>query len=1124
MKCFYNSILLLFFAANLFAQEEVKLTEVIPPSPNVMAINKFVDVPVSLYTGSSNINIPLHTINLNNFTLPVSLSYQSSGLKVDEIASFVGAGWTLNATGVISRTLYGLPDEYSGEYGQGYFSDISKRAFDDLYHINFTEIEDCTISNPAIDPISTSGDPVNFLDSLSSGIIDVQSDLYHFSMPGKSGKFTFNHDGDIKKLSIDDMKIVQQPFHDGIPAISSDDYEWEIIDDKGVKYYYNKAELTEAYSVCGSGGTSVNVGDVKTYQSSWYLTKIIAYTDTINFLYENELITYEQTLSESAKIKGRLITNTLGDTGPSITNSNCKNNSTTQAKRLSGITTSNGDSIAFISNTARQDLEGAFRLDRIEVYKNNNFTSAHQFHYDDFSNNKLKLTKVTQVDENQKELNPYSFDYFEGSLPALNSKSQDYWGYYNGASNATLLGQYKDEAYNLNKNSTNREPVLEFCRRGTLKRINYPTGGYAEFDYGLHEIYDNENLETYFETLTLSGGTIDSPIDELKMITVEQDCYVSIDKSSSDNIENYAELRSSLTTKINLEPNGQRYFLPAGTYWLYVKSGDATEKFISLEYEQLEPKNVTVGGLRIKKTTIFDPIKNTSPLITEYNYLQSDGNSSGLTFRKPLLAYKSTHQFGELAINAGGIVVGCNDKSLVEYVNLSSQSQLPLAYVQGSHVGYSQVIVNKISEKGIKKGFTKYTYVNEKRVYDAYPFSPELKLNYTNGKIWEENTFAEAKPEPIQSIVYSYDNIEANDYIENLNFKLLNSTFCYSCDQDKFAYTVIRYQPVWSRVSSIKKIIPDSDGTSGIKEITEYSYADGSHHNVVSKTDYNISNINKKEHTFYSYHDTFTGLKTGVSTYVGDYQKQGVNFNYADTRPSKVKRWNSKKNNYYLSDEFFIDKGEIEWKISYGDENSIKLKQTFLRDKRKNVIAHISNASSDEVVYTSFEDNSQQNVIFEENAIISLSPFARTGKSVYQLSQGDIFITLDPGHYNLSFFGRDKNSLIVSKVQGMEIGLYESETTNTDWFIYTATFELDENQTIKISGDVILDELRITPSKSEITTYSYNNKNQISDITDPNNQTLYYNYDSFNRLISIEDTDKNLLKKFTYSQYKKESN
>ncbi|MBK6267397.1 RHS repeat protein [Marivirga sp. S37H4] len=1123
MKHFYQTVLLLFFATSLFAQEEVNFSEVIPPSPNVMAINKFVDVPVSLYTGSANVNVPLHTLKLNNFTLPVSLSYHSAGLKVDEIASFVGAGWTLNATGVISRTVNGLPDEYSGALGQGYFSEISKRAYQND-RVNFTEIEDCTISNPSINPIVTTGDPVNFLDSLSSGIIDVQSDLYHFSMPGRSGKFIFDHDRNIKKLSIDDMEVVQQPFQDGIPSISSD-YEWEIMDDKGVKYYYHKPEVTEAYSVCGSGSSSIDVGDVKTYQSSWYLTKIIAFSDTIHFQYENELITYEQTLSESARVKGRLLISGLGHTGPSITNSHCKNNSTTQAKRLSGITTSSGDSIAFISNTARQDLSGAYQLDRMEVYKYNHFILAHQFYYGHFSNNKLKLTKVIQVDENQEELNPYSFDYFEGSLPALNSKSQDYWGYYNGAGNVSLLGQYKDEVYNVNKNNTNREPVLEFCRRGTLRRINYPTGGHSEFDYELHDFYDHENLETYFETLSLSGGTIDAPIDEFKQITVAQDCYVSIDKSSSDNIENYAEIRSPATTKINLTLNGQRYFLPAGTYWLYVKSGDATEKFITIEYEQLEPKNVKVGGLRLKKVTFTDPVKNTSPLIKEYTYVESNGNSSGLTFRKPVLAYTSTHQFGELVYNNVDVLVGCHDRSLVEYVNLSSQSQLPLAYVQGSHIGYSKVRVNKINQMGARSGYTEYKYVNENRVYDAYPFSPELKLNYTNGNILEEHVFAEAKTNPIQSVVYSYDDIESSDYIENLNFKMVNSTFCYSCDQEKFAYTVYRYQPVWSRLSSVEKRIPNNDGTSVKREITEYSYQDSVHHNIVSKTAYNLSDNDKKENTFYTYDNTNTGLNTGISTYAGDQQKEGVSIEFLDTRPMAVERWNNIKHTYYLSDQFlFNNRGEITSQIKYGDEGLMKHQQVFLRDKRENVIAHIENAKAGEVVFTSFEDNSQTNISFEESAVIPLSPFVRTGKSVYQLSQGDISITIDPGHYHLSFFGRNKSSLVVTKDGGTQISLNESGIANSDWAIYTATFELEENQTINISGDMMMDELRMIPSHSQITTFSYNRENKVSDITDHNNQTLYYNYDSFNRLISIVDPDKNVLKKFTYSQYKKESN
>lgn len=110
-------VLLIGFVFNLYCYGQ-EMPKVIPPSPEAANAFKFTEIPVSLYTGLPNIDIPLFEIESGGVTVPISISYHARGIKVAEIASRVGLGWTLNAGGMISRQVRDLPDQSRGYIGQ----------------------------------------------------------------------------------------------------------------------------------------------------------------------------------------------------------------------------------------------------------------------------------------------------------------------------------------------------------------------------------------------------------------------------------------------------------------------------------------------------------------------------------------------------------------------------------------------------------------------------------------------------------------------------------------------------------------------------------------------------------------------------------------------------------------------------------------------------------------------------------------------------------------------------------------------------------------------------------------------------------------------------------------------
>ena len=91
-----------------------QIGSITPVSPSVSSFKKYIDNPVGYYTGVPVINIPLYTINEPGFSLPINLSYHAGGIKVNEVASNVGLGWSLNAGGVITREIKDIPDDEGG--------------------------------------------------------------------------------------------------------------------------------------------------------------------------------------------------------------------------------------------------------------------------------------------------------------------------------------------------------------------------------------------------------------------------------------------------------------------------------------------------------------------------------------------------------------------------------------------------------------------------------------------------------------------------------------------------------------------------------------------------------------------------------------------------------------------------------------------------------------------------------------------------------------------------------------------------------------------------------------------------------------------------------------------------
>jgi hypothetical protein len=72
------------------------------------------DGQVNLQTGSANFSLPVFNWQDNKSRLATSISFaynSGNGLKVNDVASNIGQGWSLAAGGVITRLQVGEPDD-----------------------------------------------------------------------------------------------------------------------------------------------------------------------------------------------------------------------------------------------------------------------------------------------------------------------------------------------------------------------------------------------------------------------------------------------------------------------------------------------------------------------------------------------------------------------------------------------------------------------------------------------------------------------------------------------------------------------------------------------------------------------------------------------------------------------------------------------------------------------------------------------------------------------------------------------------------------------------------------------------------------------------------------------------
>ncbi|WP_177181294.1 RHS repeat domain-containing protein [Parapedobacter koreensis] len=427
------------------------------PSPEAAAIMKYGNIPVDLYSGVPNIAIPLYTIQLKDFELPITLTYHAGGIKVDEIASNVGLGWTLNYGGMLTSQVHGLSD-YEVNGGWLGAPTLPQTGVLRTFWTQFDAYE--------TDP------EYLFMKDAAEGVIDTQPDLFYFNLNGKTVRHFFSQSpGSAHTMPFGRFDITSNSIKDG--------------DD--VTYTFGQEERTTT-NLSYSGYEEIGIGMRPSVQQSAYYISGIAtpHGESIAYTYDNYDYSFTNQVSST-----RYVHVTSGPTGCPIVPTTKSTNSTSlvNGKRVKTITTSAGVRLTFTYGHVRQDIASgaAAALTGIVVSNTNTgavlktITLAYDYYRScgttstDPDCNRLKLVSVHVAGEM-----PYTFDYNTTALPKRLSFNQDHWGYFNNASNSVLFPTDVPRGFT---SGANRNAHNTAVAAGVLLKITYPTGGTTEFQY-----------------------------------------------------------------------------------------------------------------------------------------------------------------------------------------------------------------------------------------------------------------------------------------------------------------------------------------------------------------------------------------------------------------------------------------------------------------------------------------------------------------------------------------------------------------------------------------------------------------------------------------------------------------
>jgi hypothetical protein len=1141
-------------------------------SPESKAFEKYGETGTSLYSGVPEINVPIHTIAGSEMSFPITLTYDASGVQVEQMATWVGLSWNLDVGGRISRITNGLPDDYVFGTYSTMFNDLATRQSAEYYMENYVKIGSAQFAS-----IEDATDYAKFVFDINLNKIDAEYDFFKLSAPGLNETIVLeknlSNGFTARAFNNPRIKITYGTANGSSSYIST----WTVVNEDGTQYIFADRELTFRQNLSEIFGTDL-MGDANTtYVSAWVLTKIISKNgkDIFDITYANDLYEPERSFATATGTEvTELVYNQYYYPAPPA--GSYSNVVSSVKQRFPSEIFHNSRKVATFNLETRKDVghtDFTTRLASIDFldWNGDSFKSVVLHNYDYFNSDglsapnvlstgksyydiRLKLNGLTFKGSDNVDYENYSFEYFRpNDLPSRSSFAQDYFGRYNGANtNSSLFTSYGIGDFYFA--GADREPNTFSGTTGTLSKITYPTGGYTEFEYESHQIYTSStNLSTesvLSAALNTSSPTTPelyrdsqgflcddkymAPFDPritIKSFTVLEDDYYDLSLSSNtNNVElylvdptnvnanyiNYCHFRNgpsanNVIPPLNL-PGSQTIYLTKGKYRALLLLGNL---------QGLPSVNASVSINREVSNTTWSNTNIGGQRISRYR----DYSGPGILATTKIFNYND--DIGEstgsinykpilYAFRSGNTLLGTEDQ-LIRYATFAKGSE---PYVVYSSVSESNIKGSNEKLGSVRHDFYKGTKGSVPYLTPPYEnwYFPSIKVgNLSSRSVRSEDT---GKPLTKESFGY-YETVQRPITIKSMVVHV---------DNDKF-----------------QKIIFLKEHNKGTTDYyVSYDYLElwdcegvpsPTYEEVLCVTPSYF--INPENYGYHSYLDpkyapyaARISVSTGAYGGMDHYKKESMNYDgLGDPVASVVVEENTVYDNEEASPRYLPRKKTV----TDSKGNKVETEYSYPHDGVVNGSAQmVAKNNLVEVVRTETKMNPGQpgekpiSTIEKSFGVFgtAIMPTSVTtskgGGASIQRGEFDFYTggniktsNIDGGPKTYYVWGYDSR-FPIAEISNFD----DADATGLQSLITSCKTASDSDTGTAATQDALrtaLENLRVAlPAGSLMTSYTYNPVIGVTSVTDAKGYTSFYEYDGFNRLHKIKDDELKLISDYQY--------